>query len=236
MNLGAEPKKVVILGGLLAVAGVMFYVNLSDSGSPTPARPAPAPAAKPSVARSAVKGPIVRRAPGKRGTAGREFRYTLQIDPENTPDPTQIDPTLRLDLLARVQDTPLGSGKRSIFQFGQPPPPPAAEIKDAPKITPKTPAEIAAEAAKAAAQKIAASKPAPPPITFKFYGYSEPRENGSRGAKRAFFLDGEDIYVATEGDVIKKRYKVVRIGATSVVMEDIEHKHQQTLTLLPEQG
>jgi len=37
--------------------------------------------------------------------------------------------------------------------------------------------------------------------------------------------------VAGEGEVIQKRYKVVRIGVNSAVVEDIEHKHQQTLAL-----
>ena len=51
--------------------------------------------------------------------------------------------------------------------------------------------------------------------------------------KRAFFLDGEDIIIAGEGDLIKKRYKIVRIGVNSAVVEDTEFKsnNQQTLPL-----
>ena len=30
MNLGAEPKKVAILGGLLAVAAITYYLNTSS--------------------------------------------------------------------------------------------------------------------------------------------------------------------------------------------------------------
>ena len=51
------------------------------------------------------------------------------------------------------------------------------------------------------------------------------------GLKRAFFLEGEDVYVANEGDIVKKRYKVVRVNLNSVVMEDTEYKQQQTLPL-----
>jgi hypothetical protein len=36
--------------------------------------------------------------------------------------------------------------------------------------------------------------------------------------------------------VVKKRYKVVRIGLNSVVMEDVDSKVQQTLPMLEEQG
>jgi len=49
-----------------------------------------------------------------------------------------------------------------------------------------------------------------------------------------FFLDGEDILTANEGEVLKKKYKVVRIGVNSVVMEDIDTKSQQTLPLAEE--
>ena len=44
-------------------------------------------------------------------------------------------------------------------------------------------------------------------------------------------MDGEDIVVAAEGEVIKKRYRVVRVGINSIVMEDMEFRSQQTLPL-----
>ena len=51
----------------------------------------------------------------------------------------------------------------------------------------------------------------------------------------AFFLDGDEISVAAEGDTVKKRYRVVRIGVNSVLMEDMESKRQQSLPLTEEQ-
>jgi hypothetical protein len=54
------------------------------------------------------------------------------------------------------------------------------------------------------------------------------------GRKRAFFLDGDDIFVAAEGELIKKRYKVVRIGVTSVEVEDTQFNHTQMLPLAEE--
>ena len=72
--------------------------------------------------------------------------------------------------------------------------------------------------------------PVAPPIPLKFYGFVSATE-----AKRAFFLDGDDIVVAREGDVIKKRYKVMRIGLNSAIVEDEQFKSQQTLTLVQEQ-
>ncbi len=69
------------------------------------------------------------------------------------------------------------------------------------------------------------------PINLKYYGYSTKRTDGE---KKAFFLDGEDIIVASEGEIIKKQYKLVRIGTTSVQMEDTTSKTTQTLPLQPE--
>jgi hypothetical protein len=37
--------------------------------------------------------------------------------------------------------------------------------------------------------------------------------------------------VVSEGDTIKTRYKIIRIGVNSAVVEDTQHKHQQTLQL-----
>ncbi|MCX6609832.1 MAG: hypothetical protein NTW74_03150, partial [Acidobacteria bacterium] len=52
--------------------------------------------------------------------------------------------------------------------------------------------------------------------------------------KKGFFLDGDDIVVASEGDLIKTRYKVIRIGLTNVTMEDTQFKQQQTLPIVPD--
>ena len=73
----------------------------------------------------------------------------------------------------------------------------------------------------------------PPPITLKFYGYSTPRADGQ---KRAFFLDGDDIFVAGENELVRSRYKIVRIGVNSAVVEDTTNKNQQTLPLVEELG
>ena len=64
-------------------------------------------------------------------------------------------------------------------------------------------------------------------------GYTTATRQGNR---RAFFLDGDEILVASEGEVLKKRYRVVRIGVNSVVLEDIEFKAERTLPLEPQVG
>ena len=73
--------------------------------------------------------------------------------------------------------------------------------------------------------------PPPPPITLKYYGYIAQRADGR---KRAFFLDGDDILVAAEGELLKRRYKVVRIGVNSAIVEDMQFNNTQTIPLQEE--
>ena len=69
--------------------------------------------------------------------------------------------------------------------------------------------------------------PPPPPITLGFYGYAA--EKG--GQKQVFLLHGDDIFIASEGDVVDRRYRVGKIGAASVQVEDIPYHNTQTLPL-----
>src|SRR5262245_46376295 len=168
MNLGAEPMKVAALGGLVALGGLILYTNVSSGPETepqkTPARPAAvgtAPGPAPSVARAKV--PV-------RGT-GREFRPSIKFRPEAKPNYATIDPSLRLDLLAKVQSVEVEGGSRSLFQF-------AAAPVAAPATT--TVATIHPEKRmigpqpppKPAVAPPPPPEPPPPPITLKFYGYS----------------------------------------------------------------
>ncbi len=59
--------------------------------------------------------------------------------------------------------------------------------------------------------------PPPTPIPLKFFGFaSKPGE-----PKKIFLQQGEDIFVAGEGEIVNRRYKVLRISPTSVEMQDV---------------
>jgi hypothetical protein len=232
MKLGADRKKVIMLGALAAVAAYFLYSNVfsSPSGS-SAARPHPA---RPSTADAGQAGSSTpQTSAGNRKSTGRsahEFRPSLKKTPDI--DTNTIDPKLRLDLLAKVQAVELSPAERNIFQFGAAPAP-AMPIKDPGKIIPKNPIDIARENAAKAAALGPPQPPPPPPITLKYYGYTAQRGDGR---KRAFFLDGDDIFVAAEGELVKRRYKIVRIGLSSAVVEDTQFNNTQTLPLTPEEA
>ena len=137
MTTGAEPKKLAILGGLLALAGVVLYLNVFAGDSAPAPRPAVvsgvAPAAvtaAPSDARLSpdVAAPDSRRVPARKNASsgGTEIKFRQgALRPEDRPDPATIDPTLRLDLLAKVQNVEMEGTMRNLFQYGAAPPPAA---------------------------------------------------------------------------------------------------------------
>ena len=40
-------------------------------------------------------------------------------------------------------------------------------------------------------------------------------------SRRAFFTDGEEVYVLGEGDVLLKRFRIIRIGNANLEFEEI---------------
>jgi hypothetical protein len=162
-----------------------------------------------------------------------DFRPKIRdARPENRPDLTKIDPTIKLMLLARVQNVAMEGGSRNIFQFGAAAPVvPTTPLPKVPKIIPGQQV-TAVTPTKPPVNLGPPPEPTAPPIPFKYYGYSSVK---GETRKRAFFLDGEDVIVVWEGDTIKNRYKVVRVGLRSVEMEDMQFKNaKQQLPLAEE--
>jgi len=224
-NLGAEPKKVVLLVVFVAIGGFVYLYNRDSSGGPVsaPVIPSRAPVTTSYGAGAArADRPSFRLTQSAASSAAREFRPSLKI---KNIEPSSIDPTLHLDLLAKLKTVSVDAGMRSLFEIGAEPPSVISE-KEPPKIAiarpfvgPQPPPPV-----------VVPPEPKAPPIPLKFYGFVNKLKVGD---KRAFFLDGEDIVIAAEGDTIKKRYKIVRIGVNSAVVEDTQFKsnNQQTLPL-----
>jgi hypothetical protein len=47
-------------------------------------------------------------------------------------------------------------------------------------------------------------------------------------------MDGDDIVIAAEGEMVKRRYRVIRILATTIQVEDTEGKRTLTLPITEE--
>ena len=231
MKMGADRKKIAILGGLVLLGGYLYYSNVASTSGPGPSRSlarssAGAPPASNPVTQASTRRPL------ESSRSNEEFKPSLKPKrPEDRVDPMTTDPTLRRDLLEKVQAVEMQGGSRNLFQVSAAPP--VALPAGGGPIVPVKPSPFAADIKPGPPPPPPA--PSAPPITLKYYGYSSARGDNR---KRAFFLDGDEILVAGEGETVvtavKRRYRVVRIGVNSVEMEDTEFKQKRTLPLQEE--
>jgi hypothetical protein len=118
--------------------------------------------------------------------------------------PQSLDPTLHLQQLAATEQIKYEGSGRNIFvsqaevEIPQPLAPGAVGPND-----PK-PYQVPAVTAQA-------------PIPLKFFGFA----NQPGEAKKVFLSKGEDVFIAGEGEIVDRRYKVIRISATSVEIQDV---------------
>src|SRR5262249_24372787 len=74
--------------------------------------------------------------------------------------------------------------------------------------------------------------PPPPPITLKFFGFA----NKPGEPWKAILSQGDDVFIAVEGDIVDRRYKVIKIGPTSVEVEDVLYNNRQSIPLTQAPG
>jgi hypothetical protein len=123
------------------------------------------------------------------------------------------NPTLRLDKLKEIRKLDYEGKYKDIFQY-------VAEKMALPSDTQK-PAETTAT--------VPVKAPEPPWVPpFKFYGFVV---DGRTGRKRGFFTNGEDIWVAGEGDTIQARCKLLRLGNKDAEVEEVATGRRATLPL-----
>jgi hypothetical protein len=124
--------------------------------------------------------------------------------------PHSIDPSLRYDWLQASEDTKYEGNGRNIFMA-------QAEI----------PQPLKSGVAADEGPKGPPPPPPPPPINLKFYGFaSKPGE-----PKKVFLSQGEDIFIASEGQIVDRRYKVLSISPVSVEIEDVLSNNRQMIPL-----
>jgi hypothetical protein len=225
-------KSLYALVALTLGLGYSFYANVIASG------PAASPATRTTTPPSAAALPAVKApaaddsaapAPSRanRNRSGEFHPIVHAKRPEDRVVTTDVDPTLHLDLLAKLEAVPAAGDGRNLFAIGavvQKPKGDEIKVKPNPGTTFSGPS---GQGPLVTSQV----EPPPPPITFKYYGFSTTRKDGRRAA---FFLENDIILIKSEGDMVVGSYKLVRIERTTAVVEDVKSKRQQTVVLAEE--
>ncbi len=125
-----------------------------------------------------------------------------------------LDPRLRTDILAVSQNKKYEAGGRNIFRMEELKPIEKAIADVRKPIGPEPP-------------PTPTPTPPPPQIPLKFYGFA------SKGSepKRIFLDDEGEVFVARQGDIVERKYKVIQINNTSVIIEDVLYSNRQTIQL-----
>ncbi len=157
--------------------------------------------------------PVVPSTPAPAQAAATAPRSTTASGKRaKTAPPLSLDPRLRLSLLAQSEQVQYKGTGRNIFDRESLP------VIERPVASPiKTPPP----------QPVVQGPPPPPPINLKFFGFAN-----STGAPRQVFLaQGDDVFVAKEGDIVNRRYKVLRIMPNAVEIQDVLNNSRQTIPL-----
>ncbi len=133
---------------------------------------------------------------------------TSSADVKYQPLPVE-NPSLRLDMLERIRKFEYSGRHRNIFSASLPPPPP-------PNVKPGKAGSM--------------PPPLPPPleVPVKFFGYVADLRTGLR---RAFFTNGEDVFIVAEGEVLLSRFRLLRIGNNTADVEEVASGRRATLAM-----
>lgn len=202
MKIGAEDKKKVIAAGVLGVGVIAALVYVLMFIFG--GSPAPAPPPAQTVTAVPNPQPVTTAAAPATGE-----HPAVKI----TGNAAKLDPTLHPEWMAQAESLEYtGSGRNIFSQFSAPP-----KIEEV-----KAPVRPSAPVA-----QVPQGPPPPPPIDLKFFGYEAHKD----GTRKAFLLHGDDVFIASEGDVVDHRYKVLKIAPMSVQIEDLPYQNAQPIPL-----
>ena len=176
--------------GKLILAVALMVVAIVFLGEWLFGGPDAAPAAHPAASAAA--------SPASARTAAPAAAKRTRSEKKAEAAPRSLDPTLRYDWLKASEDTKYeGTGRNIFLAQAEPPPKPVGNgTTDHAKVE----------------QVIPTGPPPPPPINLKFFGFA----NQAGGPKKIFLSQGEDIFVAREGDIVDRRYKILHIAPNSL--------------------
>jgi hypothetical protein len=196
VQLGFESRKKAIAAGALGVVLVLVLIHELTQFSSTTAATAPVAPAANGLTEPAAGSAKPARASGRKlaGAAAKKERV-----------PQNLDPTLHLQQLASTEQIKYEGSGRNIF------------VSQAEAVEIPTP--VASGTAPGGPDKVIQIQPPPPPppIPLKFFGFA----NQTGEAKKVFLSKDDDVFIAGEGEIVDRRYKVVRISPTSVEIQDV---------------
>lgn len=216
MKIGSEDRKKLITAGVLGFLALLAVGYLYETLFSGPSTPPPQRAAVVTAA------PTVKTVGGVNTSVSAPTRIAVGGAAQKVGTASgQLDPTLHMEAMLRTESLVYTGTGRNIFAAGP------AEMVAIPKpVAAARPIVIPA----VVAQGPVGPPPVPPapPINLKFFGTA----TTPGGNRRAFLLNGDDVYLASVGDVVQRRYRVLSIAATSILVEDVPNSNRQTLPLM----
>src|SRR5437879_9788937 len=201
-----QQKKGALIGAFVLLAAGILYYDFHDDSPPRPI--APALVSAPVKAAPAAKtGTAVAVTPGRSGPAAKKLGTTS----------AQLDPTLRMQAMLVTESLAYSGSGRNIFSPNSMPvdiPKPIVAVRPKPGPPPPPPPPP--------------GPPPPPPIDLKSFGTATDAD----GKREAFLLHGDDVFLASDGEIVQRKYKVISISANSILVEDMANNNRQTLPLL----
>ena len=202
MKLGVEDRKKLAVAVVAGIGVVFALIYAYGQLFPTIAPPAAQPVAV-VPAPSAARG---NTGSASTGSSAKVVGVTAAA----------LDPTLHMNAMLVTESLTYRGTGRNIFSTN------AAAVSIPKAISSARPKSVAV------AYTPPPGPPPPPPINLRFFGTA----TRTGQPLRAFLLRGEDVVLASVGDIVERRYKVLSITANAITVEDLTNDRQQALPLL----
>jgi hypothetical protein len=196
--------------GAVALCCIFYAYNALFSGTTAAPPPTVAPLTRPARTTSAAPAQTAVNRGRNASIAGVDA-----VKLANTS--ASLDPTLDETAMHRAESLVYSGSGRNIFSLISTPPP-APLPKNVPPPRPKQPITL---------PPAPVGPPPPPPINLKFFGTAR----RSSGLVQAFLLQGDNVYLASAGEIVAHKYKILSINLNSIQVEDLQNNNTQTLPL-----